>query len=109
MVRPIQITAVLNGWIVTVGCQTLVYRELRDLTRDLADYLERPDETEQHILETAINRAHTYGALGQAAPAAVPTHRVADRMTEIADAYRAEAGRIEHKSAAAVRDPRERR
>ncbi len=27
MFRPITINAVLNGWVVTVGCQTVVYQE----------------------------------------------------------------------------------
>jgi hypothetical protein len=59
MFRPIAITAVLNGWIVTCGCQTVVYQDRAQLTSDLDAYLKDPDATEARFLKTGVNQAHT--------------------------------------------------
>jgi hypothetical protein len=70
MFRPITINAVLNGWIVTVGCQTVVYQDRNQLTSDLDAYLKDPEATEARFLKTAVNQAHT---LGGAPATAAPT------------------------------------
>ena len=67
MFRPLTITAVLNGWIVTCGCQTVVYQDHTQLVADLHAYLTDPDATEQRFLTTGVNRQHTGG------PATAPT------------------------------------
>lgn len=61
MFRPVTITAVLNGWIVTCGCQTVVYQERNQLVSDLDAYLKDPDATEARFLKTGVNQAHTNG------------------------------------------------
>lgn len=61
MFRPVTITAVLNGWIVTCGCQTVVYQERNQLVSELDAYLKDPDATEARFLKSAVNQAHTYG------------------------------------------------
>jgi len=54
--RPLTIRAVLNGWMVEAGCQTLVFTEREKLVKAFEDYLADPDETEKCWRETAINR-----------------------------------------------------
>jgi hypothetical protein len=72
MFRPISIKAVLNGWIVTVGCQTVVYQDRNQLISDLDAYLKDPDATEARVLRTAVNQTHTLGGGGD--PAAPPAN-----------------------------------
>lgn len=57
--REVTISPVLNGWIVRVGCQTLVYDDKSDLLRDFVAFLEDPVKTERRIVETAVNRQIT--------------------------------------------------
>ena len=45
---------VANGFIVTVGCQQLVFKTLLDLTDVLIQYWNGPDETEKRILNDSI-------------------------------------------------------
>ncbi len=59
MFRPISITAVLNGWVVTVGCQTVVYQERNQLVSDIDAYLKDPDATELRFLKSSVNQLHT--------------------------------------------------
>jgi Fe-S-cluster formation regulator IscX/YfhJ len=76
MFRPVQIAAVLNGWIVSVGCQTVVYQDRSQLITDLDQYLRDPDSTEKRFLETAINHNIVTGAgLGQLNQVAAPPTR----------------------------------
>ncbi len=63
MFRSVQISAVLNGWIVVVGCQTVVYTDRGELTRDLDQYLRDPAGTEERFLKTAINASVTGAGL----------------------------------------------
>lgn len=59
MFRPLTITAVLNGWIVQCGCQTVVYQERNQLVSDLDAYLKDPVATEERFLKSSVNRALT--------------------------------------------------
>lgn len=62
MFRPITISAALNGFTVTVGCQTLVYNDPAQLLAHLKAYLADPDATTKQFIATeAINRKHTLG------------------------------------------------
>lgn len=61
MFRPVTITAVLNGWIVTCGCQTVVYQERNQLVSELDAYLKDPDATAARFLKSSVNQAHTGG------------------------------------------------
>ena len=56
MFRPVSIAAVLNGWIVTVGCQTVVYQERNQLVSDLDAYLKDPTATEERFLKASVNQ-----------------------------------------------------
>jgi len=54
--RSVTVNAVLNGWTVQVGCQTLVYTDPDKLTGDLRDYLRDPKAKEAAVIETAVNK-----------------------------------------------------
>ena len=85
MFRPITINAVLNGWIVMVGCQTVVYQDRNQLVTDLDAYLKDPAATEARFLKTAVNQAHMGGAVEAAAPPPRESLRV-DRAQPFPDA-----------------------
>lgn len=60
MMREIHIRPVLNGFVVTVGCQQLAYTSPDKLTADIGAYLHNPEEVEKRIVEQeGINRDHT--------------------------------------------------
>lgn len=59
MIREIQIRAALNGFVVNVGCQTLVFTSKSDLLSQLTEYLNNPKDTEKNFVATACNREHT--------------------------------------------------
>lgn len=54
--RNIQIVPVLNGFVCSVGCQQVVYTNVRDLAAELIRFYEHPEETEKHYRTTAVNR-----------------------------------------------------
>ena len=60
--RDVQVSAVANGWIVTVGCQKFVYDEVAKLAADFQSYLTDPEGTEKRIMATAVNAKHTMNA-----------------------------------------------
>lgn len=65
--RDIGVSAVANGWIVTVGCQRFVYDEVAKLVADFQSYLTDPEGTEKRIMAAAVNAKHTVG-VGNPAP-----------------------------------------
>jgi hypothetical protein len=69
MIREIHIRPVLNGYIVNVGCQTIVFTDRKTAVGTLSDYLHNPDEVEKHFLANALNKMEP--ACPQ--PCAVPT------------------------------------
>ena len=48
--REITIVKVLNGLVVRVGCQTLVFNTNEEFLQELKAYLDNPAETEQRFL-----------------------------------------------------------
>lgn len=62
MIRSIHIDAVLNGFIVRVGCQTVVFQGASFLVAALLEYLKNPEETERLWLKDSINTRHTMGS-----------------------------------------------
>lgn len=56
MIHEIKIKAVLNGYIVNVGCQTVVFNDRNMLMCELNHYLQDPAETEKRYREQALNR-----------------------------------------------------
>ena len=56
MIREIKIKAVLNGYVVNVGCQTLVFQSRQALISELDSYLDQPDLVEKRYRDTALNK-----------------------------------------------------
>ena len=48
--RPVTINKVLNGYIVQVGCQTLVFRYMSNLVKELKRYADNPEQVEKEYL-----------------------------------------------------------
>lgn len=86
--RKITIEPALNGYLVKVGCQTLVYNSNTDLARDLANYLADPKNTEELFSVRALHKELLNGpctpdkqCLAQREPEPVPRHdRIADEL-----------------------------
>lgn len=64
MIRTLTIETILNGYIVTAGCQRLAYTSAKDMLEDIRYYLDDPEKTEKRILANAINRKHVQGLGG---------------------------------------------
>jgi hypothetical protein len=60
MLREIKITPVLNGWIVTVGCQTVVFNDKPNMLNEIDAYLDDPERVEKTYQETAVNARHVF-------------------------------------------------
>jgi hypothetical protein len=54
--RSVTVNAVLNGWTVQCGCQTLVYTDADKLVGDLRDYMNDPKAKEKAMIESAVNK-----------------------------------------------------
>lgn len=68
----ISISPALNGFIVHVGCQTLVYQTAGELVSELNNYLHNPKETQKRVLREAINRDHLMPGYGGSEDAPSP-------------------------------------
>ena len=58
MIRSFMVTPVLNGYIVEIGCQRLVFESVEKLTTNIALYLNNPDEVEKAFLDGSLNSRH---------------------------------------------------
>jgi len=63
MLYDINIKSVLNGWIVKVGCQTLVFTDAGHMATQLKLYLDNPKKMEKEYMEKSVNA----GKLGHVA------------------------------------------
>lgn len=57
--KEIHIKPVLNGFIVKVGCQELVFHDIDHLCGELKRYQANPDMVEKEYLARAVNRPET--------------------------------------------------
>lgn len=64
VMRTITIQPALNGFVVNVGCQTLVFGSIDDVTKALSAYHNDPDGTEKAYRKNYVNNtmANTYPA-----------------------------------------------
>ena len=69
MIRSIHIQPVLNGFVVNVGCQTVVFNTMDGLAAALRAYSENPKLVEDQYFKEAVNRDLVPS---MAAPAADP-------------------------------------
>ena len=58
--QTITISAVLNGYVVKVGCQELVFESRKRLLKELNRYLKKPDKVER---EYTGGESGTYGVI----------------------------------------------
>lgn len=85
MIRDITIKAVLNGYVCTVSCQTVVFDNTRNLTEALKEYLADPEGMER-MWRTLPNARHVLNDL--AGPLVANDRRdprVGAAMSEIAN------------------------
>lgn len=76
MIRNIEIRAVLNGFIVQVGCQTVVFDNIAQLQAALYSYLTDPEGTEKKWTKLAINAKYLF-PMGEANVRATAQERLA--------------------------------
>lgn len=100
MIRDISIKAVLNGFVVQVGCQTVVFGSVNDMLANISDYVRNPEQVERKYRDLP-NAKHTLdGAVEAVAgnrrgmPAAGQDERiaVARQVGELRREYPAECG-----------------
>lgn len=73
--RQFSVTPVLNGFIVAIGCQTVVFESNSALLDAIRDYLHDPEGTERSFLDSALHPLKTYAGV---APPIPPTRGVCD-------------------------------
>lgn len=56
MTRMITICPVLNGYVLTVGCQTIVFDSAKKMLDELGQYYAAPEAVEQRFLKNAVNK-----------------------------------------------------
>ncbi len=61
MLRDVTIHAVLNGFEVKVGCQTVVFTDATEMFKEIKRYLKNPVEVENEYLEKALNAKKLFG------------------------------------------------
>lgn len=56
VMRSIRVSPVLNGFVVEVGCQTLVFNRIEDVAENLVAYQKDPDGMEKKFAAAAVNK-----------------------------------------------------
>lgn len=64
MMKPVTIKPVLNGFVVEVGCQTVVFQSVDKLIDSLRKYQADPDTVEQMFMKNAVNRENDRFVMG---------------------------------------------
>jgi hypothetical protein len=75
MIREIKINAALNGFIVNVGCQTVVFNDAKKMCEEILTYVTKPNETEKKYVTKSINVNHV-GPQAQLAPYTTTTNLI---------------------------------
>jgi hypothetical protein len=55
VLRPFEVQPVLNGYIVRIGCKTLIFASIEALVSTIDKYLREPDAVEENYLKNSIN------------------------------------------------------
>lgn len=55
MLRNVKIVPVLNGWVVEVGCQKVVFNNIGTMLEEIRKYLTDPEEIEKTYRKSAVN------------------------------------------------------
>ncbi len=56
LMREVTVSPVLNGFVVRVGCQTLVFNRIEDVAANLIAYQKDPEKTEHQFIKDAVNK-----------------------------------------------------
>ena len=84
--RRVVINPVLNGFIVEVGCQTVVFKTIHDVASALMSYWEDPVGTEKSFISDAVNPVYSEpnerSALGQYGPSVALQSQRNERWTQ---------------------------
>jgi hypothetical protein len=70
MSREIKITPVLNGFVVKIGCQTVVFNSLQSMAGEVLRYYGNPSSIEAEYRKNAVNKLDEL-----AIPCPPPEHR----------------------------------
>lgn len=89
MIREINIRAVLNGYVVQVGCQTVVYNSVDTLLVELRNYLIDPEDAEKRYAQFPNAR---FTLVGPAAPQVGNLLEADARVSSAADSPYVAAG-----------------
>ena len=73
MIHEITIKAVLNGYVVKVGCQTLAFDDRKKMLAELGRYYADPEATEKSYRKAGLNAKHTFGMTCENATPPAPT------------------------------------
>jgi hypothetical protein len=57
--REVKISPVLNGWIVTVGCQQVVFQDREVMIGEVDRYIGDPDKVEKEYMTKAKNKVNS--------------------------------------------------
>ena len=63
VMRSIRVNPVLNGFVVEVGCQTLVFNKIEDVAENLVAYQKDPDGMEKKFAAAAVNKTLENGLI----------------------------------------------
>jgi hypothetical protein len=72
MTRAITITPVLNGFLIAVGCQQVVFTDKQSMLAQLSEYYDNPDQVEKRFIERGINKTFSNLPLQPAPPPNYP-------------------------------------
>ena len=92
--RDVTIKSALNGYVVRLGCQRVVFTDRAQMLRALDDYLENPCEVERTYLEKSIN-SRQLGFVADDSRVTLGDHRInattepgyADQPTDLDSSY----------------------
>jgi hypothetical protein len=56
MTRNINITPVLNGFVCNIGCQTVVFNDVKLMAKEIVRYYKNPDAVEREYVKNAVNK-----------------------------------------------------
>lgn len=54
--KPVSIQPVLNGWLVSVGCQTLVFNDTDTMLKELRSYIVDTQATHDRFVNGSVNK-----------------------------------------------------
>lgn len=74
MIREIHIKPVLNGFVCSVGCQTVVFKTAVELGLAISAYYTEPEKVEANFRKNAVNKVLDIG-ISEPCPATSPYPR----------------------------------